>query len=110
MAILSKVSRGSVQEKLQWIFGLYDINKDGHITKKEMVDVVNSIYEMLGRNTEPQVNELSGVEHVNKIFPVSAQPKFKICERVKSAIIRILSVLFCFFFLFLINICFCTVD
>ncbi|XP_065216384.1 calsenilin-like [Planococcus citri] len=68
LGILSKVSRGSVQEKLQWIFGLYDINKDGHITKKEMVDVVNSIYEMLGRHTEPQVDEHSAMEHVNKIF------------------------------------------
>ena len=71
------MSRGSVQEKLQWIFGLYDINKDGHITKKEMVDVVNSIYEMLGRNTEPQVDEHSAVEHVNKIFHVSRYMYFE---------------------------------
>lgn len=75
LGILSKVSRGSVQEKLQWIFGLYDINKDGHITKKEMVDVVNSIYELLGRHTEPQVDEHSAVEHVDKIFHVSESNK-----------------------------------
>lgn len=36
-----------------------------------MEDVVNSIYEMLGRNTDPQVDEHSAVEHVNKIFHVS---------------------------------------
>lgn len=66
--ILSKVSRGSIQEKLQWIFGLYDLNGDGLITKNEMLDVVTSIYEMLGRYTEPQVEENSAKEHVEKLF------------------------------------------
>ncbi|XP_039281482.1 Kv channel-interacting protein 2-like isoform X1 [Nilaparvata lugens] len=68
LGILSKVSRGSVQEKLQWIFGLYDLNGDGLITKKEMLEVVSSIYEMLGRSTQPQVDEHSAKEHVEKIF------------------------------------------
>lgn len=71
LSILSKVSRGSVQEKLQWVFGLYDLNGDGLITKTEMVDVVTSIYEMLGRATHPTVNETSAKEHVEKIFHVS---------------------------------------
>lgn len=70
MGILSKVSRGSLQEKMQWVFGLYDLDGDGNITKKEMLDVVTSIYEMLGHNTEPQVEENSAKEHVEKIFHV----------------------------------------
>ncbi|XP_042872544.1 Kv channel-interacting protein 1-like [Penaeus japonicus] len=68
LAALSTVSRGSTQEKLQWIFGLYDVNNDGLITKTEMVDVVTAIYEMMGRSTEPQVEESSAKEHVEKIF------------------------------------------
>ena len=56
MTILSKVSRGSVEEKLQWIFGLYDLDGDGLISKEEMLDVVGSIYEMLGRYTQPQIS------------------------------------------------------
>ncbi|BES99090.1 kv channel-interacting protein [Nesidiocoris tenuis] len=68
LLILSKVSRGSVQEKLQWVFGLYDLNGDGLITKKEMLEVVTSIYEMVGRSTQPQVEEHSAKEHVEKIF------------------------------------------
>ncbi|XP_025416723.1 Kv channel-interacting protein 2-like isoform X2 [Sipha flava] len=68
LAILSKVSRGSVQEKLHWIFGLYDLNKDGVITKKEMQDVVHSIYSMLGRHTDPQTNDQSAKDHVDRIF------------------------------------------
>jgi Ca2+-binding EF-hand superfamily protein len=74
LAILSKVSRGTIQEKLQWIFGLYDLNGDGLITKKEMLDVVTSIYEMLGHNTEPQVEENSAKEHVERIFHVNIFP------------------------------------
>lgn len=64
------MSRGTTQEKLQWIFGLYDVNNDGLITKTEMVDVVTAIYEMMGRSTEPQVEETSAKEHVEKIFHV----------------------------------------
>lgn len=71
LAILSKVSRGTIQEKMQWIFGLYDLNGDGLITKNEMLDVVSSIYEMLGHHTEPQVEENSASDHVDKIFHVS---------------------------------------
>ncbi|KAK8730893.1 hypothetical protein OTU49_007683, partial [Cherax quadricarinatus] len=55
LGALSTVSRGSTQEKLQWIFGLYDVNNDGLITKSEMVDVVTAIYQMMGRATEPLV-------------------------------------------------------
>ncbi|XP_035709178.1 Kv channel-interacting protein 4 isoform X2 [Folsomia candida] len=68
LGILSKVSRGTMQEKLHWVFGLYDLNGDGLITKKEMLDVVTSIYEMLGHNTEPQVEEHSAKDHVERIF------------------------------------------
>ncbi len=31
---LSVLLRGSVTEKLSWAFNLYDINKDGYITKE----------------------------------------------------------------------------
>ncbi|XP_043524592.1 Kv channel-interacting protein 1-like isoform X1 [Frieseomelitta varia] len=70
LTILSKVSRGSVEEKLQWIFGLYDLDGDGLISKEEMLDVVGSIYEMLGRYTQPQIVEphLAAREHVDRIF------------------------------------------
>lgn len=70
--ILSKVSRGSVEEKLQWVFGLYDLNGDGLITKTEMTDVVTSIYEMLGKATQPLVEDNSAKEHVDKIFHVTS--------------------------------------
>lgn len=62
-----------MEEKLQWIFGLYDLDGDGLISKEEMLDVVGSIYEMLGRYTQPQIVEphLAAREHVDRIFHVS---------------------------------------
>lgn len=36
---LSQASRGTIQEKLRWIFGLYDLNGDGYISKAEMTSV-----------------------------------------------------------------------
>ncbi|XP_014230935.1 calsenilin-like isoform X1 [Trichogramma pretiosum] len=70
LTILSNISRGTVEEKLQWVFGLYDLDGDGLISKEEMIDVVGSIYDMLGRYTTPHINEphQAAREHVERIF------------------------------------------
>lgn len=65
---LSVLSRGSLQERLQWAFNLYDINGDGIITKDEMTDIVSAIYEMMGRFTEPTVDENTARDHVERVF------------------------------------------
>lgn len=67
---LSVLARGSLPERLQWAFNLYDINGDGIITKDEMTDIVSAIYEMMGRFTQPVVEEYSAREHVDKVFQV----------------------------------------
>lgn len=48
---LSILSRGSVEEKLRWTFSLYDINRDGLITREEMTEIVTAIYELAGTPT-----------------------------------------------------------
>ncbi|XP_021351613.1 Kv channel-interacting protein 4-like isoform X14 [Mizuhopecten yessoensis] len=65
---LSVLSRGTLQERLQWAFGLYDINGDGIITKEEMNDIVSAIYEMMGRFSEPTVDESTARDHVDRVF------------------------------------------
>ncbi|XP_031711292.1 calsenilin-like isoform X2 [Anarrhichthys ocellatus] len=65
---LSVLLRGSVTEKLRWAFNLYDINKDGYITKEEMMAIMTSIYDMMGRCTLPSVRDDSPYEHVEKFF------------------------------------------
>ncbi|KAI8421575.1 hypothetical protein MSG28_009596 [Choristoneura fumiferana] len=54
---LSVLSRGSLEEKLRWTFSLYDINGDGCITKEEMTDIVTAIYDLMGRVSDPLVED-----------------------------------------------------
>ncbi|XP_044862609.1 calsenilin isoform X2 [Mauremys mutica] len=80
---LSILLRGTVHEKLNWAFNLYDINKDGYITKevpaaglrgmwlREMLAIMKSIYDMMGRYTYPIVRDDAPIEHVEKFFQLS---------------------------------------
>ncbi|XP_051831729.1 calsenilin isoform X1 [Antechinus flavipes] len=65
---LSILLRGTVHEKLKWAFNLYDINKDGYITKEEMLAIMKSIYDMMGRHTYPILREEAPLEHVERFF------------------------------------------
>uniref|UniRef100_A0A8C3W1B8 Potassium voltage-gated channel interacting protein 3 n=1 Tax=Catagonus wagneri TaxID=51154 RepID=A0A8C3W1B8_9CETA len=65
---LSILLRGTVHEKLKWAFNLYDINKDGYITKEEMLAIMKSIYDMMGRHTYPILREDAPLEHVERFF------------------------------------------
>ena len=68
---LSLLARGSLKEKLEWAFTLYDINRDGIITRDEMLCVISSIYNMMGRFSEPLVDEDTARDHVDLIFRAS---------------------------------------
>uniref|UniRef100_A0A6Q2Z9V7 EF-hand domain-containing protein n=1 Tax=Esox lucius TaxID=8010 RepID=A0A6Q2Z9V7_ESOLU len=65
---LSILLRGSVREKLQWTFNLYDINKDGYINKEEMTDIVRAIYDMMGKYTYPALKTDTPRQHVDAFF------------------------------------------
>uniref|UniRef100_A0A674CPB5 Potassium voltage-gated channel interacting protein 2 n=1 Tax=Salmo trutta TaxID=8032 RepID=A0A674CPB5_SALTR len=65
---LSIILRGSVTEKLNWAFNLYDLNKDGFITKEEMTDIMSSIYDMMGTSTYPCMQNDAPKEHVDIFF------------------------------------------
>ncbi|XP_048784223.1 uncharacterized protein LOC125685307 isoform X1 [Lagopus muta] len=65
---LSVLLRGTAQEKLNWAFNLYDINKDGRITKEEMLEIMKSIYDMMGRCTLPAPRDSAPAEHVEQFF------------------------------------------
>jgi len=65
---LSQASRGTVQEKLRWIFCLYDLNGDGYISKAEMTSVAGAIYDMLGRHASPPIDDQTAGQHIDQIF------------------------------------------
>ena len=68
---LSRVSRGTTDEKVRWVFELYDLDGDGLITKHEMQLVVTAIYDMLGRHVMPRIDQNAARNHVDTIFHVS---------------------------------------
>ncbi|XP_068607575.1 A-type potassium channel modulatory protein KCNIP2-like isoform X3 [Brachionichthys hirsutus] len=65
---LSVILRGSIADKLNWAFNLYDLNKDGCITREEMTDIMHSIYDMMGRCTYPDMTDTAPKEHVDSFF------------------------------------------
>nr|XP_018910793.1 PREDICTED: Kv channel-interacting protein 1-like isoform X1 [Bemisia tabaci] len=51
---LSTLLRGTTDEKLRWIFSLYDVKKDGYLTRDEVSSIVGSVFELSGfRIVEP---------------------------------------------------------
>ncbi|XP_071542241.1 uncharacterized protein [Panulirus ornatus] len=65
---LSVLLKGTLQERVNWIFNLYDINNDGYITKEELIDIVTSIYDLMGDQTSPGIDDGTAIDHVDKVF------------------------------------------
>ena len=68
---LSVLSRGSIEEKLRWVFELYDTDRDGQLRRSDVYNVVSSMYDMMGKSTEPKVHENTIDSHVNYVFNVN---------------------------------------
>lgn len=63
---LSITSRGNLDEKLGWAFRLYDVDNDGYITRNEMYNIVDAIYQMVGQPSESDDGDPN--TRVQKIF------------------------------------------
>ncbi|XP_065556894.1 calsenilin-like isoform X2 [Artemia franciscana] len=68
LCCLSNISRGTLEEKIRWVFNLYDLNNDGLISRTEMLAIISSVYEMIGPSIEPPAGEETISDHVDRIF------------------------------------------
>ncbi|CAF1495734.1 unnamed protein product [Rotaria magnacalcarata] len=65
---LSVLCRGTLDEKLRWIFRLYDINGEGLLTRENVTKIIASFYDLLGPAVQPRVEEREIHQHVDEIF------------------------------------------
>ena len=69
--VVSVIGKGSFDEKLRWVFNLYDLNGDGNISRDEMTEIVTSLYDMVGKKAFPLIDEDTAADHTERIFQVS---------------------------------------
>lgn len=65
MCAIDITQNGSSDEKLEWAFSMYDINGDDRISKAEMSRVVESMFDLLGKDKK---GTNKPKKHVDRIF------------------------------------------
>ncbi|XP_071393795.1 guanylyl cyclase inhibitory protein [Centroberyx affinis] len=65
---ISMLIEGSSEEKLRWSFKLYDKDRDGAITREEMLDIMQAVYKMSVAAGLTKLNPLTAEECTNRIF------------------------------------------
>ena len=67
--MLSALARGSVQDKLRWIFSLYDLDHDGMLSRSELQKVILSVYLLVGRgHSSYETFDRIASEHADRFF------------------------------------------
>uniref|UniRef100_A0A914UTC5 EF-hand domain-containing protein n=2 Tax=Plectus sambesii TaxID=2011161 RepID=A0A914UTC5_9BILA len=65
---LSTLSRGTLDEKLDWIYRLYDTKDIGYISWERLYALISSIDEIIGRGALPTITRKERVAYTNEIF------------------------------------------
>lgn len=65
--MMSTLARGSPEEKLRWAFRLYDVDRDGVLSREEIYRVVLSIYDLLGKKTA-SMYEKTAIDQADQVF------------------------------------------
>ncbi|XP_069484201.1 guanylyl cyclase inhibitory protein-like isoform X2 [Ambystoma mexicanum] len=65
---ISLLVQGTPEDKLRWSFKLYDKDRDGAITRPEMLEIMQAVYKMSVAASLTRVNPLTAEECTNRIF------------------------------------------
>ena len=72
MVAISVISHGDIRKKLEITFDIYDINKNGTIDKKEVVKLIEEIYDLTGETKRDGDN--SAMEKMKMIMAQQKPP------------------------------------
>ncbi|CAH2352930.1 calcium-binding protein NCS-1 [[Candida] railenensis] len=72
---LSITSRGSLEQKLNWSFKLYDSKKAGKLSYKDIVVVTSAIYKMIGSMVSLPEDEKTPEARATKFFTLLEKDK-----------------------------------
>ncbi|CAN7997376.1 unnamed protein product, partial [Ixodes hexagonus] len=69
MCGLNSTCRGKPEKKCEWAFNMYDTNGDGRIQKHEMVEMITTVFKMVGSSKKLVLKEnLTPEQLTDKIF------------------------------------------
>ncbi|KAI6187829.1 Kv channel-interacting protein 1-like isoform X2 [Aphelenchoides besseyi] len=78
---LSVMTRGSIEEKLNWVFSLYDENKRNFIGQEEIINVTSAIYELLSRQVRSHARRTDVFIHAQHVYMKLTEGKSKKISR-----------------------------
>ena len=63
-------TNGTLEEKLRWVFKMYDLDGDGYIGRDDLLEIVKSIYQMVGSSTLSNfpADETTPEDRTSKVF------------------------------------------
>lgn len=65
---LSKLLRGTIEEKINFVFKLYDLNNDNVITLDELSQIFFAVYRLLGDNVNLRHDQSTYEEQAEKFY------------------------------------------
>lgn len=65
---LSNLLRGTIDEKIEFVFKLYDLNNDNVITLDELSRIFFAVYRLLGDNVNEKHDQLTYEQQAERLY------------------------------------------
>lgn len=88
LIVLSTLIKGTLNDRIKWLFYFYDINRDGKISRdvillilwsnenlkkihlQEIESIIKCLYDLMGPNVKPQFDEEDKNQHIETVIEV----------------------------------------